>query len=76
MEQEHLRGCQLDFMGKRKMFYGISGIVIAIGIVSMFTRGFNWGVDFTGGRTYVVKFAEEVKVDERGKRLEAQFRHG
>ena len=53
----------IDFMGKRKLFYGISGILIAISIGSMATRGFNWGVDFTGGRTFVVKFAEPVDVD-------------
>jgi SecD/SecF fusion protein len=59
LEQEHLRECSnFDFMAKRKVFYAVSGIVIGIGIVSMFTNGFNWGVDFSGGRTYVVKFAE------------------
>ncbi len=53
-------GANYDFMGKRKMFYGISLTLIAIGLVSMFTRGFNWGVDFTGGRTFVVEYTQPV----------------
>ncbi|MBL7952815.1 MAG: protein translocase subunit SecD [Flavobacteriales bacterium] len=53
-------GANYDFMGKRKLFYAISFVLIAIGLVSMFTRGFNWGVDFTGGRTFVVEYAQPV----------------
>ncbi|HRF80882.1 MAG TPA: protein translocase subunit SecF, partial [Flavobacteriales bacterium] len=53
-------GIKFDFMGKRKLFYGVSFVVIGIGLVSMFTRGFNWGVDFTGGRTFVVEYAQSV----------------
>ncbi len=49
-----------EWMGRRKIFYGLSAVLIGIGIFSMVTRGFNWGVDFSGGRAYVVKFQEEV----------------
>ncbi|MEZ4756407.1 MAG: protein translocase subunit SecDF [Flavobacteriales bacterium] len=63
-----------DFMGKRKVFYAVSGVLIGAGIVSMVTVGFNWGVDFSGGRTYVVKFAEDVQVDEVRGSLEPSFR--
>lgn len=45
-----------DFVGKRKMFYIISAVIIAIGFVSFFTKGFNLGVDLKGGRTYTVAF--------------------
>lgn len=62
-----------DFMGKRKVFYAISGLLIAAGIASMVTNGFNWGVDFSGGRTYVVKFAEPVDVEAVRGALEARF---
>jgi SecD/SecF fusion protein len=62
-----------SFMSKRKLYYGISGAIIAVGIVSMVTNGFNWGVDFTGGRTYVVKFENDVKVDAVRGVLEPQF---
>ncbi|MBT8195400.1 MAG: protein translocase subunit SecDF [Bacteroidia bacterium] len=48
----------IDWVSKRKIYYIISGIVIAIGISSIVTSGFNLGVDFQGGRTYVVRFDE------------------
>jgi SecD/SecF fusion protein len=52
-----------DFVGKRRMFYIISLVLIGAGLVSMFTRGFNMGVDFAGGTSYKVAFAQEVNVD-------------
>jgi SecD/SecF fusion protein len=60
-------------MGKRKLFYGLSGVLIGAGILSMVTIGFNWGVDFSGGRTYVVKFANDVSVDQVRTALEPSF---
>jgi len=50
----------IDFIGKRKVFYGISAIIVILGIFSLATRGLNQGIDFKGGRTYVVKFQEDV----------------
>jgi SecD/SecF fusion protein len=61
------------FMSKRKVYYAISGAIIAVGIVSMVTNGFNWGVDFTGGRTYVIKFENDVRVDDVRGALLPQF---
>jgi SecD/SecF fusion protein len=46
----------IQFLAKRKLFYGISAIIILGGLASLFTRGLNYGVDFTGGRSYVVRF--------------------
>lgn len=63
-----------SFMSKRKLYYGISGAIIAVGIVSMVTNSFNWGVDFTGGRTFVVKFEQDVRVDDVRSALEPRFR--
>jgi len=63
----------VDFMGKRKYFYLFSGALIAAGIISIFTQGFNYGVDFEGGRTYVVKFTNEVDVDQVREALEPEF---
>jgi SecD/SecF fusion protein len=48
------------FMEKRKIAYVISAAVIIIGIGSMVFRGFDLGVDFKGGRTYVVRFDKPV----------------
>ncbi len=50
-----------DFIGKRKLAYALSGTVIALGIVCIFINGgLNLGVDFKGGRYYIVRFNEPV----------------
>lgn len=54
------RNLNIDFIAKRKVFYVISGVIVLIGIVSLFTRGLNQGVDFTGGRNYVIRFEQPV----------------
>lgn len=50
------KNINLPFVENRKKYYIISGIVIAAGIVSIGMKGFNFGVDFDGGRTFVVQF--------------------
>jgi len=53
-----------NFVNRRKVFYLISSIIILLGIGSFFTRGFSFGVDFEGGRSYLVRFDETVALDE------------
>jgi SecD/SecF fusion protein len=50
------KNANFGFVKNRFKFYIFSTAFIALGIVSMFTQGFNYGVDFVGGRTYVVQF--------------------
>ncbi len=50
----------IDFIGKRKIYYVVSSVIVLLGIVSLFTRGLNPGIDFSGGRSYVVRFDEPV----------------
>jgi SecD/SecF fusion protein len=50
----------IDFIGKRKIFYGVSGTIILIGIISLFIRGLDYGVDFTGGRNFIIRFPHAV----------------
>jgi len=67
------KNINVDWIGKRKIFYMISGTIILIGIGSMVFRGFSTGVDFKGGRSYVVRFDQPVSsVDIRSK-LAAPF---
>ena len=70
-----LKNTSIDFMGKRKLFYGISIAVTMIGIASLFIRGLNPGIDFTGGRTYVVQFDQDQNVTTDGvaQKLAAVF---
>lgn len=55
-----LQNLNIDFLGKRRLAYLISGIVIAVGIISLSTSGLRLGVDFQGGRSYVVEFDEPM----------------
>ncbi|MGW8315273.1 MAG: protein translocase subunit SecDF [Bacteroidales bacterium] len=67
------KNANIDFLGKRRTFYVLSGIVIVAGIVSLSTRGLNLGVDFSGGRNYVVTFNQEVSTLEISQDLEQVF---
>jgi SecD/SecF fusion protein len=59
-----LRHVNFPFIEKRKVFYSISGVLIVLSLISFFVRGFDKGIDFKGGRTYVVRFDKDVKVDD------------
>jgi len=50
------KNANYGFVKNRKWFYIFSGTFITIGIISMFTQGFNYGVDFVGGRNYIIHF--------------------
>lgn len=54
----------LNFIGGRKVAYIISGVLITVSILSFVTRGFSLGIDFSGGRNYVVRFDEPVKTQD------------
>jgi SecD/SecF fusion protein len=60
----------IDFMSKRKMFYIISIVVSLACIAMIFTRGFDMGVDFEGGRTYTVRFDKPIDANEVRVNLE------
>ena len=59
-----LKHTKIDFLSKKKFSYTISGIVVVIALASIFLKGFTFGVDFQGGRTYVLRFDQPV-VDEQ-----------
>jgi SecD/SecF fusion protein len=67
------KGADFDFIKERKKFYIISSIIIIAGLISMFTRGFSYGVDFQGGRTYVVEFQKEISTLDVRKVLTDAF---
>jgi len=50
----------IDFISKRKPAYFISAVVLVVGIGFLFTKGLNYGVDFSGGRSYIVRFDKDV----------------
>jgi SecD/SecF fusion protein len=61
------------FVEKRKIAYVISGTLTLVGIASIATRGFDLGVDFEGGRTYVIRFDKEVSANELTASLTKEF---
>lgn len=64
---------KFPFIEKRKIAYVVSGIMIVASIISISVRGFDFGVDFQGGRTYTVRFDQDVKVADVQKALTADF---
>ncbi len=64
LTKDFLKNTNIDFLGARKWSYIISGALIVIALGSIFIKGFTYGVDFTGGRTYVVRFDKPVTAED------------
>lgn len=63
MTKNTFANLNVDWLGKRKIAYICSSIFIVIGLISMFTRGFELGVDFRGGYSYNIEFEKGANVD-------------
>ena len=59
-----LKNTSVDFLGKKKISYTVSGVLIVLSILSICFKGFTYGVDFSGGRTYVVRFDQEQTAED------------
>lgn len=59
-----LQNTHIKFLEKRKIAYVISGLLVVISLLSIGIRGFNYGIDFKGGRTYTVRFDQDVLVSD------------
>ena len=73
LTRNFLQNTHVDFIGKKKIAYIVSGALILISLVSIFTKGFTYGVDFTGGRTYIVRFDQSVTAEEVRAAAIAEF---
>jgi SecD/SecF fusion protein len=60
------------FIQYRKIAYGISAVVLLLGVASFF-HGFRYGVEFSGGRSYVVNFGKSVNAEQIRNALEKTF---
>ncbi|WP_431166850.1 protein translocase subunit SecDF [Tenacibaculum halocynthiae] len=67
------KNINIEFLKKRKLAYVISGAIIAFGLVSILTIGLKQGVDFKGGRSYIVRFDKPVKANEVAATLKNAF---
>lgn len=68
-----LKNTKIDFIGNRRIFYAISIVITVIGIISLAVKGLNPGIDFSGGRTYVIRFDNEVSTQEVASLLTDAF---
>ena len=64
---------KIKFLGKRKATYVISATLLLISISSLLFQGLNQGVDFLGGRSYIVRFDKEVKSSDIESTLNNAF---
>ena len=62
--ENFLAKANFDFIGKRKIAYVISGVILVLGIGSLATKGLSFGVDFSGGRSYIIRFDENVNTTD------------
>ena len=65
-----LQNTKVNFLGKKKIAYVVSGILVVASLASIFTKGFTYGIDFVGGRSYVIKFDQTAGNPDQ---LEADF---
>lgn len=65
MTRNAFKNINIDFVGKRKIYYTVSSLVIVLGVVFYFKNGgLNLGVDFKGGRTYQVQFSKDMNTED------------
>ena len=67
------RNVWIDFIGKRKYAYIVSAILTVASLFSIFNYGFKTGVDFKGGRSYVVRFDKDVEATKAHESLAKLF---
>ena len=75
MTKNLFRNAWSDFVGKRKIAYIISLALVVISIGSIFTNGFKYGIDFTGGRSFVVRFDKPVDAEKVKENLSNIFKN-
>lgn len=74
MTRNAFKNIHIDFVGKRKIYYAISTLIIILGVVFYVKNGgLNLGVDFKGGRTYQVHFEKDMNTEDIKKALEPVF---
>lgn len=71
--ENFMRDVHINFLDKRKVFYIIGVCAIVICLIGIFARGLGMGIDFTGGRTYVVRFDQDVNVVDVRASLANEF---
>ena len=64
---------KINFLGQRKVSFTVVAAMVVVVVISLFARGLNQGIDFSGGRNYIVKFEQPVSTTELQQVLSQQF---
>lgn len=67
------KSISVNFIGNRKIYYAISLSIIVAGMIGLAMKGLNYGVDFKGGRSYIVEFDQPVEAANVRTNLAATF---
>lgn len=67
------KNININFVKHRRWYYVVSGSILLAGLISFLHSGFNLGVDFKGGRNYVVRFNSVPSVENLRKTLKVSF---
>jgi len=59
-----IKNLNVDFLGKRKIFYVVSAVLFTLGLISLFTRGLELGIDFKGGTEIALEFQKEIEISK------------
>uniref|UniRef100_UPI0040489D8F protein translocase subunit SecDF n=1 Tax=Algoriphagus sp. TaxID=1872435 RepID=UPI0040489D8F len=73
LAKNSLSSLNIDFLSKRKLAYLISSSIIVIGLGIALVNGLKFGVDFTGGRSYVVAFSQPMVPSDLKVGLDGEF---
>ncbi|MDE7142793.1 MAG: protein translocase subunit SecF, partial [Muribaculaceae bacterium] len=73
LSRNRFRQRNYNFLGARKVAFMVVGAFVAVVVISLFVRGLNQGIDFSGGRNYVVKFEKPVETDQLTRTLNPVF---
>ena len=73
ISKDLLRDPKVNFLAARKVGYIIPLVIVVLGIISYFTVGLNNGIDFTGGRNYIIRFDKPVHTDQVRDLLNTHF---
>ena len=74
--QNFLQNTKVNFIGARKVTYIVSGAIIVLGALALnphFFGKLNLGIDFSGGRNYIIRFAQDVNTEEVNASLDNVF---
>ena len=73
LTRNFLQNTHVDFIGKRKITYIVSGTLVVIAILSICIKGFTYGVDFKGGRSIVVKLENPISAENVRSAIRNEF---